>query len=310
MTGLRDLEDRCIYAGLSPRDPEWIDLFRSFQVKKVLISKYDFWPGLLKAAADLDIVVCVINAEPRSSLRWVRFLFNLLRERLPRFCFFSNSVEGGGQLRALFPNDRVVSGVDPRWERVARRIEHSRSGASLKWDRVHHWSDQWKGLPRPWVLVGSAWIGDLKVMIPAFQRSPGTLIVVPHSLEPANLATIRDALKKGVPERHVLVDEMGLLVELYSHSDRVMVGGGFDAGIHSTLEPAISGQPICCGPRRVDDFKEAVDLRRLGVLTVCTDPDGVNSWLRSPSLTGLNPLEIAKHRQEYRSLLEECLRIR
>jgi 3-deoxy-D-manno-octulosonic-acid transferase len=47
----------------------------------------------------------------------------------------------------------------------------------------------------------------------------------------------------------VIVDEYGLLGDLYRLADISFVGGGFHrAGLHSVLEPAAFGTPVVFGP--------------------------------------------------------------
>jgi 3-deoxy-D-manno-octulosonic-acid transferase len=51
----------------------------------------------------------------------------------------------------------------------------------------------------------------------------------------------------------VLVDRVGVLAELYAAADAAFVGGGFHAaGLHSVLEPAAFGVPVCFGPRHAN----------------------------------------------------------
>jgi 3-deoxy-D-manno-octulosonic-acid transferase len=53
-----------------------------------------------------------------------------------------------------------------------------------------------------------------------------------------------------VPGGIVLVDQIGLLADLYALGDVAFVGGGYHrAGLHSVLEPAAFGVPMCFGPR-------------------------------------------------------------
>jgi 3-deoxy-D-manno-octulosonic-acid transferase len=48
----------------------------------------------------------------------------------------------------------------------------------------------------------------------------------------------------------LLVDRVGLLARLYGTGSMAYVGGGFGrAGLHSVLEPAAWGLPVCFGPR-------------------------------------------------------------
>ena len=306
LSGLEDLRDRCVYAGLSPREGEWREVFDFFGVGKLILSKYDFWPGLMVAASRCSIPVLVINARPGKSLMWVRRIFAVFGASPPRFRFFCNPGVDCTDLGRWFPDSVFMDGIDPRWERVSRRIESARKGTSLKNDRVRFWIDQAKDLPGPKVLLGSAWMSDLEPLIPAFRTGAGTLIVVPHRLDDKTLRGMRTLLSQELPGRFLLVDEMGILVELYSGVDRAIVGGGFGHGIHSTLEPAASGLPVACGPGRVEDFPDARELRAGGVLTVCKNPDEFRIWLGNHSLPVLDAVRIEAQRTRYRTLLEDC----
>ena len=310
LPGLMDLSARCVYAGLSPREEEWKALFQHFKVKKVVLSKYDLWPGLLWAASELNLSVLVVNAEYRRSVFWVKRAFEWTRSPLPRLWFFANSEKVKSELKKEFPTAQILNGVDPRWERVTRRNEDRENAPPEKRSRVQTWFERWQSLPKPWVLVGSAWKSDLIQIAPALKEGPGTLIVVPHSLNPSNLSEIQGFLNAELPGRFLVVKEMGVLVELYAHADRAFVGGGFERGIHSTLEPAIAGLPVCCGPKKVCKFGEARELQDLGVLTVCSDSEEIKVWLGRHAPFKLSGAEVAFRREQYRSLLEECLRIR
>ena len=50
-------------------------------------------------------------------------------------------------------------------------------------------------------------------------------------------------------EAILVVDEVGLLANLYQFGHLALVGGGFDSGSHSLLEPCAWGLPLLVGPR-------------------------------------------------------------
>jgi 3-deoxy-D-manno-octulosonic-acid transferase len=310
LSGLRELAPRCVFAGLSPSEGLWSPVFERFGVRKLVLSKYDFWPGMLDAASRAEIPILVINAEARGSLLRMKRIFRWFRRPLPRFWFFSNSEPSRALLRAHFPGQRILPGTDPRWERVCRRREQSGRSVSPNQERILFWTARMNALPAPRIILGSAWMTDLEQVLPAFEGSSASLVVVPHSLDSANLTAMRDRLGRSLPGRFVLVSEMGLLVELYSHADRAIVGGGFGKSIHSTLEPAISGIPVACGPAGVERFPDAIELSGLGVLRICRSAGEFRSWIDSSGIPSLSPAETARRRRDYLSLLEESLRIR
>ncbi len=301
--GLEKLRGRALFTGLSPRDSEWEPAFRRCGTRVLVVSKYDLWPGAVIAAKKLGIRVVVVNAQARTSLQWISRLF--LPEALPDLIFFSNLPSSLGPLKSWFPNARVESGSDPRYERVARRISRPPG------DRVITWRQKIAALPGPVGIVGSAWSADLSELLANAERLPGSLVVVPHDLSPPHLDRLRNILESALPGRYLLVDEMGILVELYPVADWAFVGGGFHLGIHSTIEPAVAGLQVICGPRNADRFPEVAELVGAGILTVCPDSGSISEWLkREPWKKKRSVPFLEEKRRAYLRLLESCRAIR
>ncbi|MDC3229850.1 hypothetical protein OBB01_00865, partial [Bacteroidota bacterium] len=62
----------------------------------------------------------------------------------------------------------------------------------------------------------------------------------------------------------LIIDEFGILKKLYKFAKIVYVGGGFNKGIHSILEPIFFGNPVLFGPK-FKNFDEAKNAIRLGI---------------------------------------------
>jgi 3-deoxy-D-manno-octulosonic-acid transferase len=143
--------------------------------------------------------------------------------------------------------------------------------------------------PRPLVLAGSTWPSDERVLLPAVADvlARGTrlrLVVAPHEPKPRHLAALERRLRQhlgaaatvvrlssllasagserlptGAPPPRpppsppawdaVVVDQVGVLAELYTAASVAYVGGGFHrAGLHSVIEPAAAAVPVLFGP--------------------------------------------------------------
>ena len=121
---------------------------------------------------------------------------------------------------------------------------------------------------RPTLVAGSTWPADESILFGAWNAvraavPTARLIVVPHEPTPehvepilawgskAGLKTLAldSALSEGPHADVVVVDQTGVLGELYALADVAFVGGGFhDAGLHSVIEPAAFGVPVLFGP--------------------------------------------------------------
>ena len=54
---------------------------------------------------------------------------------------------------------------------------------------------------------------------------------------------------KSVSTNILIVDVFGILKNLYQYSTITYIGGGFNKGVHNTIEPAIYGNLILFGPK-------------------------------------------------------------
>jgi 3-deoxy-D-manno-octulosonic-acid transferase len=307
ISALHEIQDRLVFAGFSPREDQWEDFFKAFGVRKIVLSKYDFWPGLLRGARVLSLPLIVVNAEWRRSLDWMVRLFACGHEPLPDIRFLVNHGENASieELVRRFGARQVKIGMNPRFERVSRRITTQKDSHARQ--KVEAWLKRIAQLPRPILMVGSAWPEDLDFLLPELFGFTGALVVVPHVLNKSELDQFKGILERALPGHHLLVEEMGILVELYGAADRAFVGGGFGKGIHSTLEPAVCGIPTACGPKRVDRFPETRDLIRSGALVVCQNRDDLRQWLENSKPKCLSKEVLDNLRNDYQRLLEECL---
>lgn len=149
----------------------------------------------------------------------------------------------------------------------------------------------------PVLVAGSVWPPDVDVLTPALRRWADELrvIVAPHEINEAHLAQVEAALPGRVVRysqadaatvaraRVLLIDNIGLLRELYRAGDLGYIGGAFGKGLHNTLEAAAFGLPLLFGPR-YQKFREARDLIAQGTAVVVTTAEEAEAALQ-PLLT-------------------------
>ena len=65
----------------------------------------------------------------------------------------------------------------------------------------------------------------------------------------------------------VIVNKVGILADLYKYCDFAYVGGGFGAGVHSVIEPAIYNAIVTYGPN-IQILDEAIEMteRNIGFI--------------------------------------------
>jgi 3-deoxy-D-manno-octulosonic-acid transferase len=302
--GVERFRDRFLpqYAGPSPWEGEWKSFFdERLKVRPAAIvtSKYEAWPELWGTAAEFHTPVFIINADDRPSLRlasrWVPRLFGRAPElHLSTIDEASKRRLESASLHRGLAREPAVLG-DPRWDRVAARLSDGSVRARALFGQAAR-----AGFSRPWMVVGSAWPEDLRFLLPEIRRiAPGlTLWVVPHAVQGKAFEECLEVVRSEWPGQWlrssswqegarpaaglgqlVVVDELGVLVELYAQAGLAWVGGGFRTGLHSVIEPALAGIPVACGPWGARRFPEVSALEATGQLRVVEDAASLGDWL-------------------------------
>ena len=291
------------------REPEWwtatdhatampLDVSTSMQsfvqaaggakrLRGLLFAKYDVWPTLVTLLAQAGIPVGLFAGHVlpgRWPFRWgggyqrqawkaMRRVWVQTKASLPTLSAYGVNAEVAG---------------DPRFDRVLNAVARHQPDQALQ-----TWVND-----RPCVVVGSAWQPEWDAARQAWQEGQ-CAVVVPHEwtaegiaaevsrweamgARPVVWSAHRNAdARAALPEGDVLiVDAMGELIDAYAVADVVVVGGGFGAGVHNTLEPAAHGKRILVGPQ-VGRFAEVAALVTAGALSVCDSPTTLSDAIQS-----------------------------
>ena len=120
-------------------------------------------------------------------------------------------------------------------------------------------------IPATFVFVaGSTWPADEAVLKSVLKKSLARkdnilTIVVPHEPSAKRVSSLLDAFASDAialsqseqyrGEKVIVVDSIGKLFGLYREADAAYVGGGFSAGVHNVIEPAVWCKPVIFGPK-------------------------------------------------------------
>ncbi|MEN9723287.1 MAG: hypothetical protein RJB38_1273 [Pseudomonadota bacterium] len=313
LNAIRD-EFSPVYSGPSPLEGDWSSFFS--QVEKhtgafpsiFVTAKYEAWPELWGVLSQKKIPLLLVNAQLRRSLIWGERLARWFFGGVPELFFSTAGRRDSETLEQAFSlvtsTRKVRQCGDPRWDQVQFRLA-KRVGAV---DRLKLLGESEK-LPRPWVVVGSAWTEDLEFLLRASMKGKGfrgTFWWVPHRLDDeqsrdwgrriekcqaGRILLVRaqgvSSLQSGRPSLQVgenngcsvIVQQMGILAELYSVGDAAWVGGGFKTGLHSVIEPALSDLWIGAGALKASRFSEALELSEQGQLSLFSDQSSGADWL-------------------------------
>ncbi|MBS1682641.1 MAG: 3-deoxy-D-manno-octulosonic acid transferase [Bacteroidetes bacterium] len=225
--------------------------------------KYEFWYyytlHLKKAGAHIISASCIL----RPDQIFFKNYGSLFRDLLKNFnYFFTQNLETKKLLASIGINSAQVSG-DTRFDRVAEIIKRNEEIPLAK---------KFKDDQRVFV-VGSCWPEDLEALAPFINEKAGSLkfIIAPHEIKESFLVEIEKSLQvkcvrfSAQPEKPedvdvLIVDNIGMLAQLYRYGEFAFVGGAFGKGLHNILEAACYGIPVFFGDRNYKKYQEANEL--------------------------------------------------
>ncbi len=255
----------------------FIDLVKP---RVVVVMRYDLWLNHLVAAKEAGAKVILADATfPTKLIHRSKLLKNFFRVlyKLPD-SILTTTPEHKKMFDSFLGSEVSRAVGDTRFDRV-----YGRSVLNNVAQKIRFKIDRSRKIV---MVLGSTWRQDLDVVADALTRlmkrfRAFIVFVVPHepTSEEVNRLRVQFPNAKVLSElgdgedldsSSLIVDRVGILTQLYKFGDIAYVGGGFGAGVHSVLEPAVYGMPIITGPR-IERSDEAVQLMRDGALFFVKD---------------------------------------
>ena len=249
----------------------------------VVVMRYDLWMNHIIAARASGAKIIIADATFSMKLfHRAEFLRDFYRQLYLLADLILTTTSEHKKMFDFFLGKDISSVVgDTRFDRVYSRSISNNAAKSP-------FSGSEKGR-RIVMVLGSTWRGDMDVIGEGLKklanRFPAlSVLIVPHEPTLEEVYKIRCQFptakifsemgdgKMGADELSdfCIVDRVGLLTQLYVLGDIAYVGGGFGAGVHSVLEPAVYGIPIITGPR-IERSDEAMQLMQDGALFFVRD---------------------------------------
>lgn len=237
-------------------------LFEMFQPRILAFSRTDVWPFLLIEAKKRKVETLLFAATVSKKLEGFSSRKNLY-QHLNHISFVSQrDLEN---FNSETPSQSVDG--DPRADQVLWRMQNKKTILPLR---------QFLG-KAPLIVFGSMWMEDLEALEEFFADLNFHFILVPHEWNEEIEMKLRGFLKgrlwkkyselKNAPTTFsllegVVVDQKGILAELYELGDAAFVGGSFKFKVHSVFEPLAFHKRVFVGPLHKNN-REAVEFSAL-----------------------------------------------
>lgn len=232
--------------------------------------KYEFWFNYLDELRRRGIPTYIFSAIFRPGQYFFRPWGCWFRKQLHCFNHLFVQNEESAQLLRSHGITQVSIAGDTRFDRVHQIAQAAASNAV---------AEQFAGTDNRVIIAGSSWPPDEEMIAEAIRQlnNPSIkLILAPHVISEEHLCQIEkifpdsvryskfSALQSQLPTPKVLIiDNIGMLSQLYRYADVAYIGGGFGRGIHNILEAVTFGKPVVFGPNHTK-FQEALDIIACG----------------------------------------------
>lgn len=284
----------------------------------LLIARTDLWPELLfqcRRAQVPSILFSATFSKKKLKSFFSKQLLRLLIPLLDEVHVVSQQDQDELSQISQFKNKHYVTG-DTRYDQVHFRLAHPNT---LKL--------QLKPAPEDSVLVaGSTWpededvllaslgsfveSGQLRLMIAPHEPTNKHLENLEHRLSELGLQSVRySQANLWAPKAVLLIDEVGILADLYSWGQLAFVGGSFQKSVHSVMEPLGSGSLTFVGPHHHNN-REAIEFREIPAVDVGNSkpPAGPEGLTASPE--NLKMVEAVESPEQWKQKLGSWLSAR
>ena len=241
---------------------KWMEMV---QPQCIVFIKYEFWYYYLKIAAQQNIPTILASAIFRPDQIFFKSYGGFYRKMLQLFTGILVQDSRSATLIAPILNQTQLSiSGDTRFDRVVEIVAEK---LAIDWIE--------KLAKTECLVAGSTWEQDHKLLGSITAKwQELNWIIVPHHVDASSIKAcqahfpnsillsewLKSAQKMARPIV-LIVDQIGLLRNLYQYAKIAYIGGGFTKdGIHNVLEAAAFGKPVIWGPNDAK-YLEAVGLR-------------------------------------------------
>lgn len=243
------------------------DFVRMMDADKVFFVKYEFWYFFLMEIKAGNIPAYLIAARFRNSQPFFKWYGSLHRRMLQAYTLIFTQDTASVDLLKTLGVERVQFAGDTRFDRVIQLPQQRKTQPVIEQFCKNHFT----------VIAGSSWPEEEDLIEKAITHFPDIRwVLVPHDISETHLKGMEvrfkgnfvrysslESGKKSGDVKVLIVDKMGLLVNVYPYGQVAFVGGGFSNALHNILEAAVWGLPVMYG-NNSEKYPEGKELAEAG----------------------------------------------
>ena len=241
----------------------WKKFIKHHQPKALLIARTDVWPMMIKQAEKNNIPRLLFSKTMDSNKNGYDKM--LMRQLFPKLSdIFCVSEEDRQNLFSeIRPYKNIHTSGDTRYDQCLYRINHGKVLKPLN------------NFLKPIFVAGSTWSADEEALIPTIHDyiKDVAFIIAPHEPTKSHIESLTKKLKTANlefcfysevntwdPKKVLIVDEVGILADLYGWAQFSFIGGSMNRSVHSVMESIAHGLLTFVGPKHSNN-REAMEFK-------------------------------------------------
>jgi len=259
--------------------------------EKVFFVRYDLWPALIKFAHNNQLKLYLLGATREKtrtnwrgylSTQWSKFLYQYFQT------LFVITQKDFDFFKISFPNQSIILSGDSKWMRAKERAQSFKNLINTTEEPLTYFQkffflikNELKSQKKLCAVFGSPHLAEHHIALNLLQGDHlGFLMIyAPHNpsneicdklfkefkAQGNNPCLYTKAFELKLKEFHevdvIIINEIGILAELYALGNLAVIGGGFDGKIHNVLEASAHMTPVLLGPylKRAPEASQLVD---------------------------------------------------
>lgn len=261
---------------------------------------------------------------------WIEFNYQLKTKNIPNLLFAATFAANSSRLK--FPSVyftkfalnqlaeiHCVSEIDQKAINNLTSTPIMVNG-DTRYDQVIYRLNQYTPLKFPIVfnnnhpvfIMGSTWPEDEAQLIPVISELSNhyNFILVPHEVTPTHIQLIKAHLNKNalsdfqiysesqsIDKKIILIDQVGILADLYRYAQISFIGGSFKKQVHSVMESIAAGKLTLVGPhfknnREAIEFQNHFTQCQKPIVQCCQTSEQIINTLRNYQSSDFQEIEI------------------
>ncbi len=243
------------------------NFLKKWNPEVLLVARTDVWPQMALSTKKFGISAYLFSAtfaENSSRLTGLSGMLNrfALNQLSKIYCVTSDDLEN---LKILNLDVQANILGDTRFDQVLHRLQNPKTLKALR------------NTNQKYFVLGSTWPEDEAMIFSSLEILKSNnikIIIAPHETTEKHLSEIKSELTNynlsfcqysltdtWTNQDVLIIDQVGILAEIYTWGFAAFVGGSFKKQIHSVMEPLAAGIPVMVGPHYRNN-REAIEYQK------------------------------------------------